>query len=44
MNPAGFSNGPGTIRLACDDAGGDVGASWLTIMATQVENLTNTPG
>lgn len=45
MNPVGFSDdGPGTIRLACDDAGGDVQASWMKITATQVENLTNTPG
>jgi hypothetical protein len=27
-----------------DDAGGDVLASWMKITATQVENLTNTPG
>jgi hypothetical protein len=40
MNPVGFSNGPGTIRRRR----GDVRASWMTITATQVENLTNTPG
>ncbi|MEX2193929.1 MAG: hypothetical protein WD844_01465 [Thermoleophilaceae bacterium] len=44
MNPVGFSNGPGTITLDCSDGGGDVRGSWAKITATQVENLTNTPG
>ena len=44
MNPVGFSNGPGTVWLDCDDAGADVMVSWMKITSTQVENLTNTPG
>lgn len=42
MNPVGY--GPGTIRLACADGGGDVEASWAKITAIQVGNLTNTAG
>ena len=44
MNPVGFSDGPGTVWLDCDDAGADVRVSWMKITSTQVENLTNTPG
>lgn len=44
MNPVGFSDGPGTVWLDCDDAGGDVLVSWMKITSTQVESLTNTPG
>ena len=44
MNPVGFSDGPGTIRLRCSDGGADVRGSWMKITAIQVENLTNTPG
>ena len=44
MNPVGFSTGPGTVWLDCDDGGGDVMVSWMKITSTQVENLTNTPG
>lgn len=44
MNPVGFSDGPGTIRLRCSDGGADVVGSWMKITAIQVENLTNTPG
>jgi hypothetical protein len=44
MNPVGFSNGPGTVWLDCDDAGGAVMVSWMKITSTQVEHLTNTPG
>ena len=44
MNPVGFSSGPGTVWLDCDDAGGDVLVSWMKITSTQVESLTNTPG
>ena len=44
MNPVGFSDGPGTVWLDCDDAGGDVMVGWMKITSTQVENLTNTPG
>ena len=44
MNPVGSSTGPGTIELRCSDGGADVRGSWMKITATQVENLTNTPG
>jgi hypothetical protein len=44
MNPVGFSTGPGTVWLDCDDGGADVMVSWMKITSTQVENLTNTPG
>jgi hypothetical protein len=44
MNPVGFSVGPGTVWLDCDDAGADVRVSWMKITSTQVEHLTNTPG
>jgi hypothetical protein len=44
MNPVGFSNGPGTVWLDCDDFGGSVMVSWMKITSIQVENLTNTPG
>lgn len=44
MNPVGFSNGPGTVWLDCDDGGGSVMMSWMKVTSTQVENLTNTPG
>jgi hypothetical protein len=44
MNPVGFSVGPGTVWLDCDDFGADVRVSWMKITSTQVESLTNTPG
>ena len=44
MNPVGHSDGPGTLTLDCADGGADVRASWMKITATQVANLTNTPG
>jgi hypothetical protein len=44
MNPVGFSTGPGTVWLDCDDGGASVMVSWMKITSTQVENLTNTPG
>ena len=44
MNPVGFSNGPGTVWLDCDDGGGSVMMSWMKVTSTQVENLTNTRG
>ena len=43
MNPVGFSVGPGTVWLDCDDfGGGPVMVSWMKVTSTQVANLTNT--